>query len=140
MRRAIHAGAAAVAAAGLIAPALARAQSAADLAQLSSLYPGRVHLVDVYSLMNDAMANPSKYGFTDVNDPQLGNALPSATGFLSWDGLHPTTQADQIIGGLAAQSVPEPSSMVLLATAVMAAGGCHARRHRRRASAGARAA
>jgi phospholipase/lecithinase/hemolysin len=35
--------------------------------------------------------------------------------FAFWDQYHPTTQAGQFIGALAAQSVPEPSSVALLA-------------------------
>jgi phospholipase/lecithinase/hemolysin len=59
------------------------------------------------------IANPSKYGFTDVTDSALFSGS-NGTGYLFWDEYHPTTQAQQLIGNLAAQSVPEPSSVVLL--------------------------
>ena len=82
----------------------------------------KINVVDVDSLLNSAVANPAAYGFTDVTDPEYlsGN---SGNGYLFWDIIHPTTQADQLIGNLAAsQVVPEPSSMVLLASALMAMG------------------
>ena len=43
---------------------------------------------------------------------------PGRTGYLFWDEFHPTTQAGQCIGDLAAQSVPEPTSLIMLATSV----------------------
>ena len=68
------------------------------------------------------IANPGKYGFTDVTDSAL-LAGSDGTGYLFWDTLHPTTQAGQLIGNLAAQSVPEPSSLIILATSVCGLAG-----------------
>lgn len=100
-------------------------------AELSTLQgqPGiQVHLLDVNSLYQDAVANPSKYGFTDVTGDPLFDPGAGSPVYLSFDGIHPTTQADQFIGALGAQAAtPEPTSLVLLATAV-AAGAVWLRR------------
>jgi outer membrane lipase/esterase len=93
------------------------AQSASSLASLydsdlvSALQPLeasgalKVDLVDTYSALNQVIANPGAFGFTDVTDPVWSGNLTdansgtlSATGaaqnqFLFFDPLHPTAQA-----------------------------------------------
>jgi phospholipase/lecithinase/hemolysin len=92
-----------------------------EATQLDKSLGVQIHIVDIYSLMNDAMANPAKYGFTNVTDSAL---LSGSNGddYLFWDIVHPTTRADSFIGGLAARAVPEPSSLVLLGTALIIVG------------------
>jgi phospholipase/lecithinase/hemolysin len=87
----------------------------------------QIRILDVNSLFNNATANPSKYGFTDVTDQAI-SSNPSGQGYLFWDIIHPTTQADEFIGNLAAQTVPEPSSLVIFATALLAVAGWGRRR------------
>jgi phospholipase/lecithinase/hemolysin len=106
----------------------------ADIASLQGKSGVQIHLLDMYSLVNDVMANPSKYGFTDVHNSALLSGS-NGQGFLFWDTIHPTTEADAIIGGIAAQSVPEPSSVVLFgAGIVVIAGSAGWRRWARRHS------
>lgn len=109
------------------------AELQSDLAGLQGQLKAQIHLLDVNSLVNDAIANPSKYGFTDVTDYALMYG-PNGQGFLSWDGIHPTTQADAFIGALAAQTVPEPSSWVLFATSIVGIGAWASRRRTRSSS------
>jgi len=92
-----------------------------EAASLANALGVKINVLDVYWLFNDVVANPARYGFTNVtNSAFLSN--PSGDGYLFWDTVHPTTHADQFIGNLAAQTVPEPSSMVLFASALMAMG------------------
>jgi phospholipase/lecithinase/hemolysin len=99
----------------------------------NSLHVTIYHL-DVESLFADAMSHPSKYGFTNVTDALLLSSDPTQSGYLFWDTVHPTTQAGQFIGELAAASVPEPSSItLLLGAAVTLMVGGKAFRGRRRA-------
>jgi len=89
-----------------------------ELPQLQQSLGVQIHSMDVNSLFNQIVANPAKYGFTDVTDSAL-LAGSDGSGYLFWDELHPTTQAGQYVGNLAAQSsVPEPSSLIILATSI----------------------
>ncbi|WGV26222.1 SGNH/GDSL hydrolase family protein [Halotia branconii] len=91
--------------------------------------------VDVNYLFNQAIANPNKFGFTNVTDSCIGDSpivpieifpqpvvcIPDK--FLFWDEVHPTTAMHQLIGELAFSallkaSVPEPS--VVLAVLMFA--------------------
>jgi phospholipase/lecithinase/hemolysin len=100
-----------------------------EATQLEHSLGVQIHILDIYSLFNDAITNPSKYGFTNVTDAAvLSNS--NGTGYLFWDIVHPTTQADQFIGALGAQSVPEPPSLVMLGTALFVASRVAWRRRR----------
>lgn len=92
---------------------------------------------DVYSVVNDALTNPAKFGFTNTTDaclfpsPLLFNPLPAPitvcsnpNEYVFWDSLHPTTVAHGIIGEAAfetinAAAVPEPpatAGLILFST------------------------
>jgi phospholipase/lecithinase/hemolysin len=101
------------------------AQTLAGLAP--QLAPQGVNLIsfDVNSLVNDALVNPAKYGFTNVSDPCLFpsplffppgplSVCSNPNQYLFWDSLHPTTAADQFVAEAAfntinsSAAVPEP--------------------------------
>jgi phospholipase/lecithinase/hemolysin len=95
-----------------------------DIQSLEHEFPGIVLVgVDIEALTADIAADPGKYGFTGLVEPQ-GDAL---NGYVfSFDGLHPTSYADQFIADLALTdfeaaitptgptTVPEPASAALL--------------------------
>ena len=66
--------------------------------------------LDVYSLVNDARANPSLYGLTNVTASAAPGLQPGATSYdtsqivpnpnqyLFWDDLHPTAAVHLILG------------------------------------------
>jgi phospholipase/lecithinase/hemolysin len=83
-----------------------------ELAQLQRSLGVQIHMLDVNNLFNAVTADPTKFGPTNVTGSALNSKL-DGTGYLFWDAEHPTTSVDQLIGGLAAQSVPEPSSLVI---------------------------
>jgi len=78
--------------------------------------------VDVSSLVNQVIANPSAYGFSNVTTPCQGNSSINPNTCLFWDDEHPTTEADMYVANAALsdlQAAPEPSSIGLLFL-----GGC----------------
>ena len=81
-----------------------------------------VHLVpvDSYGLLNQVVAHPSMYGFTNVTQAAL-DVYPSfdgpATNFLFWDEIHPTTRGHALIGQAASNAwVEVPPSIVIQPT------------------------
>ncbi|MGB8437390.1 MAG: SGNH/GDSL hydrolase family protein [Burkholderiales bacterium] len=94
-----------------------------DAAYLAGLDPSvKLTEFDAFELFNDAIANPGKYGFTNVTDACLPTAgpLPIAAPcanpdeYLFWDSAHPTAAAHQLIGDLFYAAIPEPASLALI--------------------------
>jgi outer membrane lipase/esterase len=75
---------------------------------------------DVYTLFNDIIANPMKYGFSNNNSPVCGTvdsaacSLPS-NGFLFADSLHPSTYAHSLLGEWVAGALRSTSDTAGLA-------------------------
>ena len=77
----------------------------------------KIDLVDIFSVLDNVIANPGASGFTDVTDPLWNGNLTSsdsgalrATGaaqnqYLFFDGLHPTAQAHALLASGIAQSL-----------------------------------
>ena len=100
------------------------ATAAATASSLASLYDSRLasalqplqasgtlstNLVDTYSLLDEVVANPGAFGFTNATDPVwTGNVSSSTSGtlnangsaqnqFVFFDSLHPTARADSLL-------------------------------------------
>jgi outer membrane lipase/esterase len=78
--------------------------------------------LDVYTAFNNIIANPKKYGYSNVKDPaQMLKPDANPDGYLFWDEFHPTSHAHYDIAQLADKALmdagmcptPEPSSFVL---------------------------
>jgi phospholipase/lecithinase/hemolysin len=89
-----------------------------EVTQLDQQYGIQIHVVNIYNLFEDVINDPSKYGFTNVTTDALGDGVLSGQGYLFWDPVHPTTAGHELIGGAAFSTIPEPSSLVMLGTAV----------------------
>jgi thermolabile hemolysin len=95
---------------------------ATTIANLSLANPSvKLNLLDVNFLFDEALTNPSSFGFTNVTDGCLlvGCNTPTdlSNSFLFWDDIHPTTATHQLIGNLAFNTVsptavPEPMTVV----------------------------
>ncbi len=105
--------------------------------------------LDVNDLVNQAIANPSRFGLTNVTEQclpatplfptapppsTLCNPLTDAPNYLFWDPLHPTTKGHEILGEYAysvlkSRSIPESSPVVgLLALGTFLGAGAALRR------------
>jgi phospholipase/lecithinase/hemolysin len=101
--------------------------ASADSLNLSTL--------DTYALLDEIVANPSSYGFTNVTTPCLTGAVDYSGGtvcaptlaaqnqYLFWDELHPTAAGHAIVAD-AAQAVvtPEPTYVSLVAVGLLGMG------------------
>ena len=95
------------------------------------------------NLFANLVARPAQFGFTNTSGSCIAaGQLPTCTGYVFWDGLHPTAAAHEL-AGIAAYNlvaynqnvgvVPEPSTVVLLGSGVvMLAGAVRVRRRRQR--------
>jgi phospholipase/lecithinase/hemolysin len=86
------------------------------LQQLEASGALRVDLLNVSSLLDQVIANPSAYGFTNVTQPQwTGNltdpnsgTLAAGGNYLFFDSLHPTAQAHATLASTAVQELTTP--------------------------------
>ena len=76
------------------------------IAQLSALPGISIATVDLFSALEDMVANPGKYGLTNVTDICItpgvkGSAqCDNPNGYLFWDGIHPTKAGHAILAAL----------------------------------------
>ena len=89
-------------------------------------------IFDTYGLINNIVASPAAYGFSNVTlgCGFAGNNCNAATA-LFWDGIHPTAYAQGLIANAmlaAVTAVPEPASALLM---VIGAAGLLLVRQRR---------
>jgi phospholipase/lecithinase/hemolysin len=103
---------------------------AAEETTLSRTLGVTIYSLDVATIFNQAVQNPSAFGLTNVTSPAVANGpgnegLPGPVAanpdqYLFWDGLHPTQTIHRILGNDAftlVDPVPEPSSLILGAIA-----------------------
>lgn len=109
-----------------------------SLNALSTSYDLNIYDLDVSSLFASAIAQPAKYGFTNVTDACLTDTsiCSNPNEYLFWDELHPTNTGHKLIGELAssrlsAQPVPEPGAELgILALGGLGAGTLLKRKYR----------
>jgi outer membrane lipase/esterase len=84
--------------------------------------------LDLFGLLNDAVADPAAFGFSDVATPCYDGALGAAGGtvcanpgdHLFWDAFHPSAKAHRMMAATALAAVPEPAAWALFMAAAMA--------------------
>ncbi|CAN5911195.1 hypothetical protein BH23PLA1_BH23PLA1_18550 [soil metagenome] len=95
----------------------------------------RIDRLDVFGLLEQAMADPSAFDLVDVTNPAFqratGTVVDNPEGYLFWDDVHPTARAHALLGQAAITAVPEPTAAVLASLGLLMIGGA-IRRSRRR--------
>lgn len=106
-----------------LASAVAAAMNTALNTMLGTLSPAMtdgIRLLDTYSLVDQVVADPAAFWMTDVTSACAASQAcidnPGRTFF--WDGIHPTTAGHAILARAALRTVPEPSTVLLLAIGV----------------------
>lgn len=71
-----------------------------SLQQLQQQSTLKLALLDAYGLYQEAIAHPSRFGFTNVTSHCLSDARSCSTAdqFLFWDSIHPSTAGHKILG------------------------------------------
>lgn len=119
---AIAAGPAAVAAAQSLSLAFNQTLAGA-LPPLGVAYPIDLVTLDTFALLEQLVAMPGAFGFTNVTDPCLvgGTVCADPDSYLFWDDVHPTSANGAVLAraALAAlgeeTAVPEPQILTLVA-------------------------
>lgn len=76
--------------------------------------------VDVYTLMQNVVADPTAYGLTYASTPVQGLLGVDPNQYLFWASEHPTTVGDALIATAAIAALPEPSYLPIIGVALLA--------------------
>lgn len=92
-----------------------------------------IHRLDAFNLYEVLLTDPAAYGFTNTMDPAVnenGEVVPDPSGYLFWDGIHPTAEAHALLGQAAVLAVPEgASAAAFLFSGIAAVVRIRKRRH-----------
>ena len=126
------------------------AAASAGITQLTQVYNGilsgglaqanrGIVPIDTYALLNEVIASPGTYGFTNVTTPACTTSSSltctpatlrdpnAASTYLFADGIHPTTAAHALLGQYAISVITAPQQISLLVEAGLASNAAHVR-------------
>jgi len=107
-----------------------------EMAGLAAINPQlSITTFDTNSLLNEVLANPGAYGFTNVEEACFANGVECANPaeYLYWDRLHPTTHGHALFGQGMAQALAVPGPLPI-GGAVVVLGWSRTLRQRCRAA------
>jgi cholinesterase len=99
--------------------------NAFNAALLAGLPPGATYF-DTFAFLNGIEANPGAYGITQLTTPCFDQVAMTVCSnpseYLFWDDIHPTTSTDAFLAEEfdAAVTTPEPASILLFGTGIVA--------------------
>jgi outer membrane lipase/esterase len=93
-----------------------------------AVFDGDLMLFDLHDAMANIYGNPGLYGLTNVSDPCAVSiaCVNDPSGYLFWDGIHPTTYghsllAQAFLAAVPIGRVPEPGTLWLMLVALLPA-------------------
>jgi outer membrane lipase/esterase len=105
---------------------------ATDLSTQLASSPGlKIYNLNLFNLIESALATPGTYGLTDVHDQAYtgdnnfagnGSTVSNASSYLFYDSIHPTATGHSLIAAAAVSAVPEPTSLTIAVLAAAALG------------------
>jgi len=98
---------------------IAASMNAAELSAVGG-NPG-VRVFDLFGLVDDVVANPGAFGFTNVSDACARFTTCDPSTFVFWDGIHPTSGGALVISNAMLSVVPEPATLILLGVGLVMA-------------------
>lgn len=107
---------------------------AALLENVDASLPLELIAFDTFAFVNDVVSQPGAFGFADATHACLvtpTSVCSDPATFVFWDSFHPTTAAHAAIAAAFLQAVPEPGSIVLVATGIAALAVCRRLRDRK---------
>jgi len=87
-----------------------------NLARIHALTGANIFLLDAHLAFNEILANPAKFGFSNVTDAAINSGLAFApqqvqNTHLFWDTVHPTTAGHLLLAKYIANMVEAPTTL-----------------------------
>jgi phospholipase/lecithinase/hemolysin len=104
-----------------------------SLLPIQQTFDLNLRTVDTFSLIDEGIDDPGRYGFTNVTDPcwvgdYFGNgtlcapSMAAQDQYLFWDQLHPTARGHALVADAALNAIPEPPAWPMLVLGVCLIG------------------
>lgn len=75
---------------------------------------------DTNAAFSDILADPAAFGFANTTQPCIADLTScDPNTWMFWDNVHPTTRVHQILAQRFFEAVPEPASLLLLASGLV---------------------
>ena len=101
-----------------------------SLAPIQQTFDLNLRTVDTFSLIDEAVDDPARFGFTNVTDPcwtgsyfgtdgtLCASSMTAQDQYLFWDHLHPTARGHALVADAALNAIPEPPTWPMLVLGV----------------------
>ncbi len=98
----------------------------ASLLPIQQAFDLNLKTVDTFSLLDEAIDDPARFGLTNVTDPcwtgdcfgrngtLCASSMAAQDKYLFWDQLHPTARGQAIVANAALNAIPEPPAWMVL--------------------------